>query len=191
MATTLTGYEKSLNQYTKEELVQIAEKYTIYYIGDSGEGKTSGYRRLTKEKLISIIKNDDDYKDANPKINNRPINRIQPLVNKLNGNEKPEVIMNTILDVLGEGSNYVNSGKYYTFLYYAKTPKITYDQHPLILAGEMTPTGFFGFNYHWVGRGTSPIRQYTYPEVASPFFEVSIREFYSLRQLPYAKFITK
>lgn len=187
MASKLTGYEKQLDSYTKNELVEIAQKYTIYYIGESGQGKTSGYSKLTKEKLISIIRNDNDYKDANPNINNRPVNRIQRLVNSLYGTEEPEELMDYILEALSDGgSSNTTKGKYYTFLYYAKTPRITYDQHPLILAGDPTANGFYGFNYHW-----GKVRRYTYPEAASPFFEVSVREFYSLRQLPYAKYITK
>lgn len=187
MANEITGYEKPLNQYNKEELIQIAEKYTIYYIGESGRGKTSGYRQLTKEKLILIIQNDEDYKNANPKIQNKPENRIQRLVNSLYGNESPEELMDAIIEALSEKEEYsVSTGKYYTFLYYAKTPNIVYDQHPLIMAGDLTQTGFYGFNYHW-----GKIRQYTYPEVASPLFPVSLREFNSLRQLPYAKFIKK
>ena len=58
----LTGYEKPLKDYTKEQLVEIAESYNMYYTTASGVGKLSGYRRLTKDQLISIIKNDDDYK---------------------------------------------------------------------------------------------------------------------------------
>ena len=100
MASKLTGYEKQLDSYTKNELVEIAQKYTIYYIGESGQGKTSGYSKLTKEKLISIIRNDNDYKDANPNINNRPVNRIQRLVNSLYGTEEPEELMDYILEVL-------------------------------------------------------------------------------------------
>ena len=63
----LTGYEKPLKDYTKEQLVEIAQNYTIYYRSASGQGKLSGYNRLTKEQLINIIKNDSDYIDANPK----------------------------------------------------------------------------------------------------------------------------
>lgn len=186
MATNLTGYEKKLENYTKNELVEIAQKYTIYYIGESGQGKKSGYSKLTKEKLIELIKNDNDYKNANPKINNRPVNRIQRLVNSLYGTEEPEELMDAIIEALSDQEdNKISSGKYYTFIYYAKTPKIVYDRHPLILAGNRTGNGFFGFNYHW---GT--IRQYTYPEVASPLFPISLYEFSSLKQLPYAKFIT-
>jgi hypothetical protein len=182
----ISGYEKPLEQYTKNELVEIAKNHTIYYIGESGQGKTTGYSKLSKEKLIEIIKNDTDYKNANPKIQNKPENRIQRLVNSLYGTESPEELMDAIIEALSEKeSNTISSGKYYTFVYYAKTPKIVYDRHPLILAGNKTENGFFGFNYHW-----GKIRQYTYPEVASPLFPVSLYEFSSLRELPYARFIT-
>lgn len=186
MLTNLTGYEKPLEDYTKNELVEIAKNYTIYYINESGQGKTTGYSKLTKDRLIQLIKNDTDYKNKNPKIQNKAENRIQRLVNSLYGNESPEELMDAIIEaLLGTEDDKVFSGKYYTFLYYAKTPGIVYDRHPLILAGNITNNGFFGFNYHW-----GKIRQYTYPEVASPLFPISVYEFSSLRELPYAKFIT-
>ena len=97
MSSNLTGYEKDLTEYSKNELVEIAKNYTIYYIGESGQGKTSGYNKLTKEKLILIIQNDNDYQDANPKINNRPVNKIQKLVNSLYGTENPRELMDAII----------------------------------------------------------------------------------------------
>lgn len=183
----LTGYEKSsLEDYTRNELIEIAKNYTIYYISESGQGKTTGYSKLTKEKLITLIKNDNDYKNKDPKIKNKPENRIQRLVNSLYGNESPEELMDAIIEALSEQEdNEVFPGKYYTFIYYAKTPGIEYDRYPLILAGDLTGNGFFGFNYHW-----GKVRQYTYPEVKSPLFPVSLYEFSSLRQLPYARFVT-
>ena len=48
----LTGYEKLLKDYTKEQLIEIAESYSVYYTTSSGKGKLSGYRRLTKEQLV-------------------------------------------------------------------------------------------------------------------------------------------
>ena len=32
MSSNLTGYEKDLTEYSKNELVEIAKNYTIYYI---------------------------------------------------------------------------------------------------------------------------------------------------------------
>ena len=54
----LTGYEKPLKDYTKDQLVEIAESYSIYYTSTTGVGKLGGYKRLNKDQLISIIKND-------------------------------------------------------------------------------------------------------------------------------------
>lgn len=181
----LTGYEKPLNEYTKNELIEIAKTYTIYYVGEKGTGRTGGYEKLNKEKLISLIQNDIDYRRSNPNVQNRPTNRVERLVNSLYGNENANELMDAIIEALSDNEDSsISSGKYYTFIYYAKTPGIIYDQHPLILAGGLTENGFFGFNYHW-----GKIRQYTYPEVASPLFPVSLYEFNSLRQLPYAKFV--
>jgi hypothetical protein len=78
----------------------------------------------------------------------------------------------------------LSAGKYYTYIYYAKTPNIIYDRYPLIMASEPMDYGFFGFNYHW-----GKIRQYTFPEVASPFYEVTTNEFNTLRSIPYADFL--
>jgi len=38
----LTGYEKRLEDYTKNELVEIAEKYSIYYTTATGQGRIDG-----------------------------------------------------------------------------------------------------------------------------------------------------
>ena len=62
--------------------------------------------------------------------------------------------------------------KYYTFIYQAKTPRIQYDQHPLILCGNIYKWGFNGLNQHW---GT--IRQYSWNEVISNIYELSNEEY--------------
>jgi len=189
----LTGYEKPLGDYTKDELIEIAEFHTVYYTTASGVGKLSGYRRLTKDQLISIIKNDSDYIRDNPKAPRRidgriRTNRFSDFKKSLNGTEKPDKLMNEILSILsGTESAYPLPGRYYTYIYYAKTPKILYDQHPLILAGDMLPKGFLGFNYH-LGK----IRQYNTADgdrLVSGLYELSQQEFATLRSVPYRKLI--
>ena len=189
----LTGYEKPLDEYTRDELIEIAEFYTIYYTTASGKGSTSGYKRLKKEQLISIIKNDRDYISKNPKAPRRIdgkilTNRFSDFKKSLNGTEKPDRLMNEIMSILsGTESAYPLPGKYYTYIYYAKTPKILYDQHPLILAGDMLPKGFLGFNYH-LGK----IRQYNTADgdrLVSGLYELSQQEFATLRSVPYRKLI--
>jgi len=189
----LTGYEKPLKDYTKDQLIEIAEGYTIYYTTASGAGKLGGYRRLTKEQLISIIKNDSDYIDANPKATRRidgkiRTNRFKDFKESLFQTEKPERLMDEILSRLsGTERSYPSPGRYYTFIYYAKTPGILYDQHPLILAGDMLPKGFRGFNYH-LGK----IRQYNTEDgdrLVSGLYELSQQEFATLRSVSYGKLI--
>ena len=189
----LTGYEKPLKDYTKEQLVEIAQNYTIYYRSASGQGKLSGYNRLTKEQLINIIKNDSDYIDANPKSPRRidgkkRINRLKNFKESLIGVEKPERLMDEILSRLeGTERSYPSPGRYYTYIYYAATPGIIYDQHPLILAGDLLPKGFRGFNYH-LGK----IRQYNTVDgdrLVSGLYELSQQEFATLRSVPYGKLV--
>lgn len=189
----LTGYEKPLKDYTKEQLVEIAESYSIYYTTASGVGKLSGYKRLNKDQLISIIKNDSDYIDANPKAPRRidgkkRTNRLKDFKESLFGIESPEKLMDEILSRLsGSEREYPAPGRYYTYIYYAKTPGILYDRHPLIKAGDMLPKGFFGFNYH-LGK----IRRYNTVDgdrLVSGLYELNQKEFETLRSVPYGKLI--
>jgi len=189
----LTGYEKSLKDYTKEQLIEIAESYTVYYTTATGQGRISGYRRLTKDQLINIIKNDSNYIEANPKAPRRidgkiRTNRFKDYKETLFSTKNPDKLMNEILSRLsGTERNYPTPGRYYTYIYYAKTPGILYDRHPLIKAGDILPKGFRGFNYH-LGK----IRQYNTEDgdrLVSGLFELSRQEFETLRSVPYGKLI--
>jgi hypothetical protein len=187
----LTGYEKSLKDYTKLDLVKIAQSYSIYYKTASGKGKTDGYNRLTKEQLISIIKNDPDYKNANPNKPKSPTlnaNRLKGFRESLLGTETAEEMMDEILTRIEDTKrDFTISKKYYTYIYYAATPKIIYDRHPLIIAGDTLPRGFRGFNFH-LGK----IRQYNTVDgdrLVSGLFEISRQEFEILKSVPYGKLI--
>lgn len=189
----LTGYEKKLEDYTKEELVQIAEKYRIYYTTATGQGRIAGYKRLNKTQLISLIQNDRDYRRSNPNFENltgrlNTGNRFLKFKESLFGNEKPEELMDEILSIAKDTQRTAPvPGKYYTYIYYATTPKITYDRHPLIIAGDMLPKGFRAFNYHW-----GKIRQYNTVDgdrLVSGLYELTVQEFNTLKSVPYAKFI--
>ena len=64
----ITGYEKPrLEDYTLEELKEIAASYTIIHSFTKSGQSSTAYSRLTKSQLVSLIRNDDDYKDKNPK----------------------------------------------------------------------------------------------------------------------------
>lgn len=191
----LTGYEKDLSEYSKNELVEIASSYNIYYRSTSGVGKIGGYQRLTKSQLIDLIKNDYDYITADPKgkktkdPNLSIYNKLRVFKKNLTGTEKPEYLMNEILSILeGRERPFPIPGKYYTYIYYAVTPKIVYDRHPLIIAGNPLPRGFLGYNYHHNGKP----RQYNTEDgdrLVSGLYEVLSDEVIVLRGIPYAKMI--
>lgn len=188
----LTGYEKpKLEDYSLSELKEIATKYTISHQYTKSGATSTSYSRLNKNQLIYIIKYDVDYQKANPKSRisgtqeEKNSNRILSIKRDLIGIENASELMNMIIEQLQNTEReFPSMGRYYTYIYYAKTPNIIYDRHPLIRATDPTKYGFYGFNYHW---GT--IRQYTSPEVASPYYELTIEEFITLRSIPYAKFI--
>jgi hypothetical protein len=196
----LSGYEKPLTEYSKDELVQIAENYNIYHRSVTGVGKIGGYKRLTKKQLIDLIQDDFDYLDANPKKPKKPrvpnstvisrYNKLRYLKKYLTGSETPGYLINEILSILeGRERAFPIPGKFYTYIYYAATPKILYDQHPLIRANAILKKGFNGFNYH-----LGQIRQYNTEDgdrLVSGLYEVKQEELIILRGIPYGKLIQK
>ena len=106
------------------------------------------------------------------------MNRLE----NLNFDANPTYNMRLILTEL-DGGIVPRPNKYYTFVYKAKTPGITYDMHPLVLCGTISKFGFSGFNVHW-----NAIRQYTWGEILSNIYELSEEEFEFLKNVPLAKF---
>jgi hypothetical protein len=102
------------------------------------------------------------------------------------GSNNPEDLMIIIIDVLKEEALYPEVGKFYTFIYNAKTPNLRYDQHPLIACTSIEPWGFRGINFHW-----RKYRQYTWQEVAGKLHIVRYEELDEMLSIPYAKFLTK
>ena len=97
----------------------------------------------------------------------------------------PEEIMLIIMEVFNQTVTPIpDPGKFYTFVYNAKTPNITYDQHPLIACMELFPWGFRGLNFHW-----QKYRNYTWEELAGQLYIVQRNELDDLLAIPYAKFI--
>lgn len=194
----LTGYEKPLDQYTQKELVEIAKEYNPYYQTASGKGKLRGYERLTKQQLINIIKVDIEYIEANPKLPRRikgptysksKSKSLTELKESLLGVENPDDLMNEILSRLSGSETPLPPvpGRYYTYVYYAKTPKIRYDRYPLIIVDSLLPRGFRGYNFH-LGK----YRQYNTQDgdrLVSGLYELSRDEFSILLRIPYGKII--
>ena len=97
----------------------------------------------------------------------------------------PEEIMLIIMEVFNQTVTPIpDPGKFYTFVYNAKTPNITYDQHPLIACMELFPWGFRGLIFHW-----QQYRNYTWEELAGQLYIVEWQELDELLSLQYGKFL--
>ena len=110
------------------------------------------------------------------------MNRIEPNIQEFKSEKNLVDRMDLILYALNDTVTPIpEAGNICTFKYYAKTLNIQYDQHPLIICGNVYKWGFNGINEHW---GT--IRQYSWGEVLSNVYELSEEEFQTLAQVPLA-----
>ena len=97
----------------------------------------------------------------------------------------PEEMMLLIMEALNSTVTPIPEvGQFYTFIYNAKTPDITYDQHPLIACTDLQSWGFRGLNFHW-----RQSRNYTWEELAGQLYIVDYDELDDLLRFPYGKFI--
>ena len=114
------------------------------------------------------------------------MNRFEDNQININTND-PEEMMMQIMDLLsGTVTPIPDVGGFYTFIYNAKTPHISYDQHPLIACTEVLRWGFRGINLH-----LRKSRQYTWDEVAGQLYIVQYDEVDDLMKIPYRKMVDK
>ena len=113
-------------------------------------------------------------------------NRVREYLSDLNNRTNdPEEMMLEIMEALNDTVTPIPEvGKFYTFVYNAKTPDITYDQHPLIACTSLERWGFKGLNFHW-----RQSRNYTWEELAGQLYIVQWNELDDLLSIPYGKFI--
>ena len=113
-------------------------------------------------------------------------NRIEAVKDQLTASiNDPEDLMIIIMEALNNTVTPIPEvGNFYTFVYNAKTPDITYDQHPLIACTELLAWGFRGLNFHW-----RQSRNYTWEELAGQLYVVEYNELDDLLAIPYGKFI--
>ena len=113
-------------------------------------------------------------------------NRVREYLSDLNNRTNdPEEMMMEIMEALNDTVTPIPEvGKFYTFVYNAKTPDITYDQHPLIACTDLLAWGFKGLNFHW-----RQSRNYTWEELAGQLYIVQYNELDDLLNFPYGKFI--
>ena len=110
-------------------------------------------------------------------------NRVRSVVNGLIGTEEPDDIMIELMDNLSTTvTSSPSVGKYYVFVYSAKTPNIQYDSNPLVAVTDVFEWGFRGINLH-VGQ----YRNYTYNELVGQLYEVNSYELSDVRELPFGK----
>ena len=124
--------------------------------------------------------------DQEVNLESNPTGRVEELkarVLKENVNA-PEDIMLLIMEIFTIQEIIPETGKFYTFIYNAKTPNISYDQHPLIACVEIFRWGFRGLNFHW-----QQYRNYTWEELPGQLHVVEFQELDELLALQYGKFI--
>ena len=124
--------------------------------------------------------------DQEVNLESNPTARVEELkarVLKENVND-PEDIMLLIMEIFTIQEIVPQAGKFYTFIYNAKTPNINYDQHPLIACVEVFRWGFRGLNFHW-----QKYRNYTWEELPGQLHVVEFQELDELLALQYGKFI--
>ena len=125
-----------------------------------------------------------DQKEQRPPTVNA--NRIEAIKDQLTSSD-PEDLMLQIMQALNNTVEAIPTvGKYYTFVYNAKTAGKQYDQHPLIACTDLFRWGFRGINFHWQSS-----RNYTWEELTGQVYMVKSIELDDLLSIPYAKFITK
>ena len=124
--------------------------------------------------------------NGNGEDDERYANRIEPIKEELAAAvNDPEEMMMIIMEALNDTVTPIPEvGQFYTFIYNAKTPDITYDQHPLIACTSLERWGFKGLNFHW-----RQSRNYTWEELAGQLYIVDYNELDDLLNFPYGKFI--
>ena len=113
------------------------------------------------------------------------MNRIEPvrqdIQSETNVDDRMELIMYALNDTV---TPIPEEGKICTFKYYAKTPNISYDQHPLVAVTELFQWGFRGINFHH-----QEYRNYTWEELGTQVYIVQRDELDDLLSLDYGKFM--
>ena len=129
---------------------------------------------------------EEDNQEKELELERNPTARVEELEAAVlqENTTDPEEIMLLIMEIFTIEVLYPEPGKFYTFVYNAKTPNETYDQHPLIACMELFRWGFRGLNFHW-----QKYRNYTWEEVSGKLHVVEFQELDELLALQYGKFL--
>ena len=104
-------------------------------------------------------------------------------VNRIKAMRDEDDMMLEIIAKLDDTEVVPDTGKYYTIIYTAKTPRVEYDRFPLVAVTGVFRWGFRGLNYHW-----GEMRNYTWDEVQNVLYTVYPMELKTLRAIPYQSF---
>lgn len=116
-------------------------------------------------------------KESNP-------SRLKSVDDKVFKNKSPDDVMISLLDIFTEiPPRNVVSGKYYIFVYLAKTRQLMYDQNPFVAVTDVFKWGFRGINFHW-----NETKQYTWNELAGGLYEIYPSEVNQLKSMSFANF---
>lgn len=129
---------------------------------------------------------EEDNQEKELALEKNPTGRVEELkraVAEANTTD-PEEIMLIIMEIFTIEVLYPEPGRFYTYVYNAATPDITYDQHPLIACTGLFRWGFRGLNFHW-----QEYRNYTWEEIAGKLHVVEFQELDELLALQYGKFL--
>ena len=110
-------------------------------------------------------------------------NRVEHLVDQTANMTDPDDMMLDIIATLRETTPVPDVGRYYTFVYRPKPPRIRYDEYPLIACVGLYKWGFRGINYHW-----GEYRNYDWLEVVGNLHLIYPLELRDMRSIPYQKF---
>ena len=111
-------------------------------------------------------------------------NRLEYVVDDIINKSSADDRMVALLEVLTETEVVPDVGRYYTFVYQPKTPRIRYDQNPLIACVSVDRWGFRGLNYHW-----GKFRNYTWNEIIGNLHVVYPLELRDARSIPTQHFL--
>ena len=110
-------------------------------------------------------------------------NRLERDVSNIIALDDADDRMLAVTEILTETEVVPDIGRYYTFIYAPKTPRIRYDQFPLIACVGLFQWGFRGYNFHWPA-----FRNYTWEEVVGYLHTAYPLEMPDLRSIPYQNF---
>lgn len=110
-------------------------------------------------------------------------NRLERDVSSIIALDDADDRMLAVTAILTETEVVPDVGRYYTFIYAPKTPRIRYDQFPLIACVHIEKWGFRGYNFHWPA-----FRNYTWEEVVGYLHVAYPLEMNDLRSIPYQNF---